>query len=725
MENNRLLCILVCVFFTNSILLGQTFEKVKPLPAKRTTSTLAQKTAQSTPLGATVIIDSLERKKQWRRNLISFEKRHESENPEIEAIKASKVDRKLSTPPNIGNDQPNSKVIPPSVGTNFLGNELRLVTPPDNSMAISNGGIMVSTDNLTIEYYSDAPQYLSINTTWTDFFGNFPNLTSSFFDPKVIYDSAEDRFILVVLHGFTPATSFVMICFSVSNDPRDGWYIYQFPGNVLNDGSWFDYPNIGLSTEEFYVTGNLFSSNNSFNQAILYQIPKNAGYNGQFINWQYWNNIFDADGSPAFTLVPATYGQQGSYGPGIYLVSSQSGGNNRIHLYDLTGYISAPNEQILNYSMNVQPYSVVPAGFQLGSTDLIENNDCRVLDAFYLNGLVHFTLHSEFDNTGWNGLYYGRINANTITAQTTTFGLSNFDYSFPDFASFSNQATDHSVAFCFLRTNSTIYPEVRTVTCDNNFEWSNSSLVKAGETFVDIVGEVERWGDYASAAKRYNAPEPTVWLSGCFGQNNTFQNNSYSTWIAQVSPLTGLPVNLVDFTAEVVEQQVHLNWITSEEWNNDYFEVQRSKDGQNWDEVAQIKGNGTINTTQEYKTVDTDPYQGISYYRLKNVDFDGKAEHSKAISVELGKPITSKPTLAPNPIYDMFAVEFDIEREGAVNIFLSDASGKKVKTLFQDQLHVSKHRIEFNRNALAPGIYFLTILHDENVMFNEKVVIAN
>jgi len=73
------------------------------------------------------------------------------------------------------------------------------------------------------------------------------------------------------------------------------------------------------------------------------------------------------------------------------------------------------------------------------------------------------------------------------------------------------------------------------VNCDANMSWSNSTLVKAGETYVDFIQGEDRWGDYTGMARKHNASEPEVWLAASYGTNVSGQlNNTWKTWIAQV-----------------------------------------------------------------------------------------------------------------------------------------------------------------------------------------------
>lgn len=96
-----------------------------------------------------------------------------------------------------------------------------------------------------------------------------------------------------------------------------------------------------------------------------------------------------------------------------------------------------------------------------------------------------------------------------------------------------------------------------------------------------------------------------------------------------------LPVELLAFRANVVDHRVDLNWITASEKNNDYFKVERSKDLQSWEYVGEIPGAGTSSFQNEYTLTDDSPFDGTSYYRLLQYDFDGKETIFKPIEVKV------------------------------------------------------------------------------------------
>jgi len=96
-----------------------------------------------------------------------------------------------------------------------------------------------------------------------------------------------------------------------------------------------------------------------------------------------------------------------------------------------------------------------------------------------------------------------------------------------------------------------------------------------------------------------------------------------------------LPITLLSFRAEAVDGLVHTEWVTATEINNDFFTLERSKDGENWEAAGTVDGAGDSNTELSYAFVDDAPYYGISYYRLRQTDFDGTSTVSDPRAVEI------------------------------------------------------------------------------------------
>ncbi|MEI6852897.1 MAG: T9SS type A sorting domain-containing protein [Bacteroidota bacterium] len=453
----------------------------------------------------------------------------------IEQMKAEKLQQKIQSYKGELPENKSTNSIDPVVGTNYLGNENNGSSPLDNTIAISNGGWIVSVANCTIEYDNTSGATTYYNDLLT-FLGD--GTISGVCDPVVIYDAAADRFILFVQTSPITSDSKILVLFSKTNNPTDGWWYYKLTGNPLNNGEGFDYPKLAVSNNELYIAGNLFfEPAGSFDQAVLYQINKNSGYTGGSLTWQYWYNIA---GTP-FTLLPLSDGQGNNYGPGCYLVATDAGGSSNIKLYDLTDDMTGSPTLNL-YNVSTTAYSPAGDAQQSGTSCLLSNGDCRTLSGFYLNGFIHFVFHSDI-GSGWNGINYNRLNVGSKTNQSSMFGSAgSYDYSYPSVASFGFGSSDKSVLINFGRASSAIYPEIRVVNCDNGMNWSNSVLVKSSSSFVSYTSSTnERWGDYTGAFRKLNSSNPSVWISGSFGTTS----NDWSAWNAEVHGGAGSGISSV------------------------------------------------------------------------------------------------------------------------------------------------------------------------------------
>ncbi len=101
-----------------------------------------------------------------------------------------------------------------------------------------------------------------------------------------------------------------------------------------------------------------------------------------------------------------------------------------------------------------------------------------------------------------------------------------------------------------------------------------------------------------------------------------------------ISQTVVLSAELISFEAEKNYEGVKLKWTTASEVKNDYFAVEKSRNGKQWQEVSKVNGAGFSIKMTDYHVQDNKPFEGLSYYRLKQVDFDGEETYSDIISVE-------------------------------------------------------------------------------------------
>jgi hypothetical protein len=184
---------------------------------------------------------------------------------------------------------------------------------------------------------------------------------------------------------------------------------------------------------------------------------------------------------------------------------------------------------------------------------------------------------------------------------------------------------------------------------------------------------------------------------------NTFSRFSLSNNTGGSNPL---PIVLISFTAKPNGSNVDLNWVTATEINNDFFTIERSKDAKNFEFVANVQGAGNSATRIKYFSQDEKPYQGTSFYRLKQTDFDGKFEYSKIVAVNF---LTSRygAMINTNPIVDELTIEIPGNEE-LVNLEIINSVGAVV---YQGKMN---QKTTLQTSGLAAGMYLIKVGNDTN-----------
>ncbi|MBT1689897.1 T9SS type A sorting domain-containing protein [Dawidia soli] len=152
---------------------------------------------------------------------------------------------------------------------------------------------------------------------------------------------------------------------------------------------------------------------------------------------------------------------------------------------------------------------------------------------------------------------------------------------------------------------------------------------------------------------------------------------TFSPWTLSGNNMP-LPVELVSFTAKAIEKRVELQWITASEKNNDYFTIQRSKNGTNFFDIATVAAGPAGSSVQEYTYTDFDALPGKSYYRLKQTDLDGTEEYLDIKMVRIEEFYRGL-TAYPNPVKGgTLSIDFGTELEDDTSVAISDLLGKVV-----------------------------------------------
>ena len=176
-----------------------------------------------------------------------------------------------------------------------------------------------------------------------------------------------------------------------------------------------------------------------------------------------------------------------------------------------------------------------------------------------------------------------------------------------------------------------------------------------------------------------------------------------------------LPVELVSFDAKLIQNNnALLTWTTASEKNNSHFDIQRSEDGKDFSKIGEVKGKGDFTTQSKYDFTDKNVANGTHYYRLRQVDFDGKNEMSQVVSVSVNKNVKIK--IYPNPTSDKLFIQTENVSSGRQNteglVSVIDQLGRVV-------LSYKTVPTEINISALPAGVYFLKV-DSERIRFVKK-----
>lgn len=196
---------------------------------------------------------------------------------------------------------------------------------------------------------------------------------------------------------------------------------------------------------------------------------------------------------------------------------------------------------------------------------------------------------------------------------------------------------------------------------------------------------------------------------------------NYSVTLTNVSGgCIVLPIELLSFDAFKLGKSVQTKWVTATELNNDYFTLEKSKDGINWQIVGIIDGAGNSNSTLNYSKTDANPYKGTSYYRLKQTDYDGNYTYSNVKSVEFIDDNDLNFEIVPNPAGEDggFSLNFNHISDADYTIAIMDLTGKMV---YSKNIQITDTKVEVNE-LLAKGMYVLQ-LRNADYLFTKKLII--
>lgn len=265
--------------------------------------------------------------------------------------------------------------------------------------------------------------------------------------------------------------------------------------------------------------------------------------------------------------------------------------------------------------------------------------------------------------------------------------------------------------------------------------WMLNRAVTADNVTVKLFWENNvRSGINNSADLTVSKWNGTSWIDmGQGAISYAAQGNITSNLVTSFSPfafgskslvVNPLPIELLSFTATPVGNIVEINWTTATETNNDFFSIEKTIDGYNYDFVGTVDGAGNSTNTLNYSITDNNPFIGLSYYRLKQTDFNGDYTYSPLASVNFNLTTDFDFEIFPNPNEgENINISFNAIQGEEVLVVVYDVNGKESysKIIISQQDGENIYAIDPS-SKLSSGTYFITAASQQKI-YNKKLII--
>lgn len=193
----------------------------------------------------------------------------------------------------------------------------------------------------------------------------------------------------------------------------------------------------------------------------------------------------------------------------------------------------------------------------------------------------------------------------------------------------------------------------------------------------------------------------------------------WEAWTLSTTTLL-LPVELTSFSAKCMNDFVEISWTTASESNNDYFQIERTSNGNDWIQIAEVDGQGTKTSETHYTVKDENPRGVTSYYRLRQVDYDGTQEVFPIKSLQPCGDRDGIEIISHNN--GNYQVIFNQDQIGDYQIDLYDMSGKKIRDTKNVNVNGGENMFLLKDSYAATGIYMVRV-SGVNEQFTKRIVI--
>ncbi|OEK02575.1 hypothetical protein BFP97_14045 [Roseivirga sp. 4D4] len=185
-----------------------------------------------------------------------------------------------------------------------------------------------------------------------------------------------------------------------------------------------------------------------------------------------------------------------------------------------------------------------------------------------------------------------------------------------------------------------------------------------------------------------------------------------------------LPITLISFTADHYnEDEVKLEWVTASEINNEFYTIERSRDGQSFEAIGIIDGAGNSDQLLTYSFIDRNPLIGLSFYRLKQTDFSGEFDHSEIKSIRVESSFETEFKAYPNPIVrgQTLKIKYKIDGDQKLKIMIFDPRGQFLGQ--QERAASISGELEISTSKFQKGLNLIRILDENQRVVTLKVLV--
>ena len=191
----------------------------------------------------------------------------------------------------------------------------------------------------------------------------------------------------------------------------------------------------------------------------------------------------------------------------------------------------------------------------------------------------------------------------------------------------------------------------------------------------------------------------------------------FSIWTAGYSSNTPLPITLLDFDAACTENNsINVTWTTASEMQNKLFEIEQSNNAVQWTKIGEEPGASNSNAVLAYRATYSSRFNGASYLRLKQIDYNGQVKYFDPIYLNCAPNLSNSISVVPNPVADFTELRFTSDADDKIEISVYSVSGQLLLRS-SGRVGVGQTSIKLDLSELPAGIYYMNVYSTNGIQF--------